>query len=314
MNGRSCETDGITCITRPISAEECAEACSDPDCVAYSQDQDGFHGFCTLLYTRVFYQFTTLITGWGQRGGPFCEKKHTTIRPFDPEATFTTSEPGQSCAKACEAIEEECRADMLLLQNAEEVASWALAAGVTCTSIVERCDHGDSPLFNWRSQPVCTFCSNLDPQEWQNGRTLCRAFFGGRKRICPCTSSSSAAPSYAPSLSPITSSPSMQPSIVPSSTPSKTPSSSPTTSTAEPSTPPTSGPTTSPTSNPSQTPSSSPVTSEPTAKPSIPPSLSPSNVPTPSPTSGPTTSPTSNPSQTPSSSPVTSDPTASPTT
>eukprot|EP00493_Phyllostaurus_siculus_P004655 UN04676 len=130
-----------------------------------------------------------------------------TNRPSDPEAKFTTSQPGQSCKDACESIEEECRADMLFLQSAEEVASWALAVGVTCTSIVEKCSHAVAPLFNWshpkftNNELVCTFCSEPKPSDLLFG-TVCNARFASFTRICPCSSTWSSPPTQTPTTSP----------------------------------------------------------------------------------------------------------------
>ena len=140
------------------------------------------------------------------------------MRPFDPEATFTTSEPGQSCKDACESIEEECRADMLFLQSAEEVASWALAANVTCTSIVEQCYWAVAPLFNWshpkftNNELVCTFCSA--PELGWNSGTVCNARFASDTRICPCSSTTDL-PTIQPSVSPTFSQPTAFPSMSP---------------------------------------------------------------------------------------------------
>ena len=109
---------------------------------------------------------------------------------------FTTSEPGQNCDQACGLMEEECVEDMLILYSAEEVASWASAVGVTCTAIVDRCDIGESPIFNWRNEE-CTFCSNPNHPGWQRNGHRCGVQWGQRERICPCTSTSTS-PTVAP--------------------------------------------------------------------------------------------------------------------
>eukprot|EP00493_Phyllostaurus_siculus_P001411 UN01419 len=128
---------------------------------------------------------------------------------------FTTSELGQNCDYACGEIEEECVEDMFLQYSAEEVASWALAVDVTCTAIVDRCDIGESPIFNWRNGE-CTFCSNPNHPGWTNGNR-CGARWHDRERICACTSSSFTA---APTNRLITGSPSMsQPTRSPSKSP-----------------------------------------------------------------------------------------------
>eukprot|EP00492_Amphilonche_elongata_P005673 TRINITY_DN8_c1_g1_i10.p1 TRINITY_DN8_c1_g1~~TRINITY_DN8_c1_g1_i10.p1 ORF type:complete len:606 (+),score=115.12 TRINITY_DN8_c1_g1_i10:210-1820(+) len=109
---------------------------------------------------------------------------------IDETVQITTSEPGQSCDNACGAIEKECVEDMLIHQSAEEVASWALSVGVSCSSIEDRCDIGESPIFNyslWGSENLCTFCSNLNHPGWLNGNR-CGAKYQVRERICPCTS------------------------------------------------------------------------------------------------------------------------------
>jgi len=101
---------------------------------------------------------------------------------------FTTSGPGESCDNACEAIVGECIEEKLVLQSAEEVASWALAVGVTCTEIVDRCDIGESPIFNysiWEREGLCTFCSKPSHPGWLSGNR-CRAKYQVRERICPC--------------------------------------------------------------------------------------------------------------------------------
>merc|ERR1719150_3714012 len=88
---------------------------------------------------------------------------------IDETVQITTSEPGQSCDNACGAIEKECVEDMLIHQSAEEVASWALSVGVSCSSIVDRCDIGESPIFNysvWGNENLCTFCSNPNHPGW----------------------------------------------------------------------------------------------------------------------------------------------------
>ena len=106
------------------------------------------------------------------------------------EVQFTTSGPGENCAEACGAIEEECIEDMLILQSAEDVESWAFAAGVQCASIIDRCDIGESPIFNysiWENENLCTFCSNPNHPGWLNGNR-CEAKYQVRERICPCTS------------------------------------------------------------------------------------------------------------------------------
>merc|ERR1719192_579971 len=108
---------------------------------------------------------------------------------IDETVQITTSEPGQSCDHACGAIEKECVEDMLIHQTAEEVASWALSVGVSCSYIDDRCDMGESPIFNWRhheNENLCTFCSNPNVAGWQNGNR-CGAKYSIRERICPCT-------------------------------------------------------------------------------------------------------------------------------
>merc|ERR1712147_109876 len=100
--------------------------------------------------------------------------------------------PGENCAEACGAMEEECIEDMLILQSAEDVESWALAAGVKCASIIDRCDIGESPIFNysiWENENLCTFCSNPNHPGWLNGNR-CEAKYQVRERLCPCTSTS----------------------------------------------------------------------------------------------------------------------------
>jgi len=230
MYGRGCRSEGISCIRR-ISAEECAAICSDSEhCVAIVYNQ--YHKKCVTLDTSVYYHFNVHIRGFRQNERTYCEKAHTTMRPFEPEAKFTTSEPGQSCKEACESIEEECRADMLFLQSAEEVTSWALAANVTCTSIVEKCSWAVAPLF-YRNHPElpnnevrCTFCSEPEP-EWKYG-AVCNARFGSDTRICPCSSTWSSAPTKTPTSSP-TDLPTIQPSVSPTfSQPTAFPSMSPT--------------------------------------------------------------------------------------
>ena len=99
---------------------------------------------------------------------------------------FTTSDSGDNCDNACEAIGEECIEDMLFLQSAEEVASWALEVGVACSQILDRCDIGESPIF-LEDNGVCTFCSNPNHPGWDNGNR-CGAQWDIRQRICPCTS------------------------------------------------------------------------------------------------------------------------------
>eukprot|EP00492_Amphilonche_elongata_P002662 TRINITY_DN293_c0_g1_i3.p1 TRINITY_DN293_c0_g1~~TRINITY_DN293_c0_g1_i3.p1 ORF type:complete len:449 (+),score=79.85 TRINITY_DN293_c0_g1_i3:76-1347(+) len=79
---------------------------------------------------------------------------------------------------------------MLIHQSAEEVASWALSVGVSCSSIGDRCDMGESPIFNyshWGNENLCTFCSNPNHPGWLNGNR-CGAKYQIRERICPCTS------------------------------------------------------------------------------------------------------------------------------
>jgi len=232
MHGRGCTSEGISCTQR-VTAEECAAMCSNSEhCVAYSQDQGSFGDICVTVDTSVYYRFNVHTRGFHQGEGTYCEKAHTTMRPFEPEAKFTTSEPGQSCKEACESIEEECRADMLFLQSAEEVASWALAANVTCTSIVEKCSWAVAPLFDWshpeftNNELVCTFCSEPEP-EWKYG-AVCNARFGSDTRICPCSSTWSSAPTKTPTSSP-TDLPTIQPSVSPTfSQPTGFPSMSPT--------------------------------------------------------------------------------------
>merc|ERR1712242_274961 len=217
MHGRGCTSGGISCIER-ISAEQCAAICSDSEhCVAYSKDQGSDK--CITIDTSFYYRFGVHTRGFHQgEGRTYCEKAQTTMRPFNPEAKFTTSQPGQSCTDACKSIEEECRADMLFLQSAEEVASWALAVGVTCTSIVEKCSHAVAPLFNWshpkftNNELVCTFCSEPEP-EWKYG-TVCNARFASFTRICPCSSTWSSPPTQTPTTSP-TDLPTIQPSVSP---------------------------------------------------------------------------------------------------
>merc|ERR1719454_1296155 len=104
-------------------------------------------------------------------------------------ARFAMSEPGHNCHDACSSIDEECREDMLFPQSADEVVSWALEAGVTCTSIVERCDMGESPIFK---DGICTFCNNPNHPGWglEFFGNRCQAQWRDRERICPCTSTS----------------------------------------------------------------------------------------------------------------------------
>merc|ERR1719173_233735 len=212
MHGRGCTSEGISCTQRiylgaptRISTEECAALCSDSElCVAYSQDQGSFRDMCVTIDMSFYYRYNVHTREFHQGKGTYCEKAHTTMRPFDPEAKFTTSEPGQSCKDACESIEEECRSDLLFLQSAEEVASWALKAGVTCTSIVEQCSLAVAPLFDWshpkftNNEVVCTFCSE---PEWKYG-PVCNARFGSNTRICPCSSTWSSAPTKTPTTFP----------------------------------------------------------------------------------------------------------------
>eukprot|EP00493_Phyllostaurus_siculus_P002414 UN02427 len=102
------------------------------------------------------------------------------------EVRFTTSDSGDNCDNACEAIGEQCIEEMLFLQSAEEVASWALEVNVTCSQILDRCDIGESPIF-LEDNGVCTFCSNPNHPGWDNGNR-CGAQWDIRQRICPCTS------------------------------------------------------------------------------------------------------------------------------
>merc|ERR1719285_1512876 len=102
------------------------------------------------------------------------------------EVRFTTSDSGDNCDNACDAIGEECIEEMLFLQSAEEVASWALEVNVTCSQILDRCNIGESPIF-LKDNGVCTFCSNPNHQGWGNGNR-CGAQWDIRQRICPCTS------------------------------------------------------------------------------------------------------------------------------
>merc|ERR1712200_222887 len=99
---------------------------------------------------------------------------------------FTTSDSGDNCDNACEAIGEECIEDMLFLQSAEEFSSWSLEVGVACSQILDRCDIGESPIF-LEDDGVCTFCSNPNHPGWDNGNR-CGAQWDIRQRICPCTS------------------------------------------------------------------------------------------------------------------------------
>ena len=101
------------------------------------------------------------------------------------EARFTISEAAQGCDHACAAIGEECRNDMLYLTTAEQVESWALAVGMTCTSISQRCDMGDSPVVY--DGGLCSFCNNPDHPGWTN-RNPCSIAWHGRQRLCACTS------------------------------------------------------------------------------------------------------------------------------
>merc|ERR1719454_288106 len=141
-------------------------------------------------------------------------------------ARFAMSEPGHNCHDACSSIDEECREDMLFPQSADEVLSWALEVGVVCTSIVERCDMGESPIF---TDGLCTFCNNPNHPGWgmEFFGNHCQAQWHDRERICPCTSSTDK-PTNMPTRSPNTSIPSMNPSIQPSKTPSSTPTNTPT--------------------------------------------------------------------------------------
>merc|ERR1712079_184072 len=119
--------------------------------------------------------------------GCVCASQQTEEPTTVETVRFMTSEPGQSCNTACEPI-GECVEEKLVLQSAEEVASWALAVGVTCTEIVDRCDIGESPIFNysiWEREGLCTFCSKPSHPGWLSGNR-CRAKYQVRERICPC--------------------------------------------------------------------------------------------------------------------------------
>jgi len=108
------------------------------------------------------------------------------------EARFTISEEAQHCDDACAEIGEDCRDDMLYLTTAEQVESWALAVGVKCASIPQRCDMGDSPVM---SGDVCTFCNNPDHPGWTT-RNPCRSRWHGRRRLCACTSTMEPEPEF----------------------------------------------------------------------------------------------------------------------
>merc|ERR1719173_75018 len=170
--------------------EACALWCEEePDCVSAWHRISGNH--CSL------YNFTL----------PFTANNHPTshiyVKPMSNPITtspavstsavtsmeavrFTTSDSGDNCDNACEAIGEECVEDMLFLQSAEEVSSWALEVGVACSQILDRCDIGESPIF-LEDDGVCTFCSNPNHPGWDNGNR-CGAQWDIRQRICPCTS------------------------------------------------------------------------------------------------------------------------------
>merc|ERR1711953_1460206 len=140
----------------------------------------------------------------------------------------------------------------------EEVASWALSVGVSCSYIEDRCDIGESPIFNyshWGNENLCTFCSNPSVPGWLNGNR-CGAKYQIRERICPCTSAPIETttepidknPSTSPSISPTTTTPTQAPSVSsPSQGPSKSPSPIPSKS---PSMSPSESPSLSPTLNP----------------------------------------------------------------
>eukprot|EP00493_Phyllostaurus_siculus_P020994 UN21319 len=157
--------------------EACAWWCDqEPECVTAWHRISGNH--CSL------YNFAL----------PFSANNHPTshiyVKPTPAVVQFTTSGPGENCAEACGAIEEECIEDLLILQSAEDVESWASAAGVQCASIIDRCDIGESPIFNysiWENENLCTFCSNPNHPGWLNGNR-CEAKYQVRERICPCTS------------------------------------------------------------------------------------------------------------------------------
>jgi len=181
---------------------------------------------------------------------------------------FTTSEPGQNCDQACGLMEEECVEDMLILYSAEEVASWASAVGVTCTAIVDRCDIGESPIFNWRNEE-CTFCSNPNHPGWRLNGHRCGVQWGQRERICPCTSTSTS-PTVAPTNRLITIDPTTAPTQMPTSQPSVAPTQMPTFQpSAAPTQMPTFKPSAAPTQMPTFQPSASPSSSQPTKSPSM---------------------------------------------
>jgi len=206
--GSSCATPGLTCHQNSnLTPQECAAFCTG-DCIGYTQEFD--HGWCHTM-DSTFNGYVAGEKAFGTEGF-YCKKIMPTIKDT---FRFTTSGLGQNCDDACGAIEEECVEDMFLLYSAEEVASWALAVDVTCTAIVDRCDIGESPIFNWRNGE-CTFCSNPNHPGWTNGNR-CGARWHDRERICPCTSSSFTA---APTNRLITGSPSMsQPTRSPSKSP-----------------------------------------------------------------------------------------------
>jgi len=196
----SCEAVGMQTIKM---TSQCAEAVNalnladnyDASNVAVSDYFDRKDG--CIWHEK--YRGASLFSGSARQDKPcnyrgyagcVCAREATEPHATVETIQFTTSGPGQSCDNACEAIAGECVEEKLVLQSAEEVESWAHAVGVTCSEIIDRCDIGDSPIFNykhWGKENKCTFCGNPLHPGWLNGNR-CGAQWHHRERVCPCTS------------------------------------------------------------------------------------------------------------------------------